>query len=155
MHNDASCTGFRRWFCPSLVGAVAGLMVLSAGIMKLFMGTKAFTMVGGMGLGAFGLDAASMPDVANALGMLVAIIEVVGGISFIVGCRLTSKWAALFLSIIMAVAILFKLQNLSPLEGHWLQKCASFIIQLQVELILFAVFFTKALRFLKKWCGMD
>jgi hypothetical protein len=54
----------------------------------------------------------------------------------------------------MGIAILFKLKNLSPLEGNLFDKAAGLLLQIRLDLLLFAVFFTKALRLIKHCCGM-
>ncbi len=54
----------------------------------------------------------------------------------------------------MGIAILFKLRNLSPLEGNLFDKAAGLLVQIRLDLLLFAVFFTKALRLIKHCCGI-
>lgn len=54
----------------------------------------------------------------------------------------------------MGIAILFKLRNLSPLEGNLFDKAAGLLTQIRLDLLLFAVFFTKALRLIKHCCGI-
>jgi len=54
----------------------------------------------------------------------------------------------------MGIAILFKLKNLSPLEGNLFDKAAGLLMQIRLDLLLFAVFFTKALRLIKHCCGI-
>lgn len=154
MEKDTCCsqTGLYKWFCPSIIGFVAGIIMIAAGSMKFMAGKAMLTGVGGMAMSVFGISGHG--QIALALGLFVATVEVVGGISFAVGCRKTSKWAALFLSAIMGVAILFKLTHLKPLSGNLLAQAAGLLEQIRLDLLLFAVFFQKALKLIKNWCGM-
>ena len=136
-----------KWFCPSIVGFTAGLIMIAAGLSKFAAGKAMLAGVGCMALGVVGVSGHG--QIALGLGLIVATIEVVGGLSFAVGCRKTSRWAAFFLS-----AVLFKLTNLSPLTGSAFDKAAGLLMQIRLDLLLFAVFFTKALRLIKSCCGM-
>lgn len=141
-----------KWFCPSIVSVTAGLIMIAAGLSKFAAGKAMLGGVGGMALGVVGVSGHG--QIALGLGLIVATIEVVGGLSFAVGCRKTSRWAAFFLSAVMGVAILFKLTNLSPLTGNAFDKAAGLLMQIRLDLLLFAVFFTKALRLIKHCCGI-
>ncbi|MBP7806598.1 hypothetical protein KA057_02865 [Candidatus Gracilibacteria bacterium] len=154
MQNDSCCSnsGLGRWFCPSIVGVVAGAIMIAAGASKFVAGPDMLTGVGGMALGIFGISGHA--QVAYYLGVIAAAIEVVGGISFATGCRKTSRWAAFFLSIVIGIALITKLQNLKPLEGGIVNKVAGFMSQIRLDLLLFAVFFQKGLKLIKSWCGM-
>lgn len=155
MQKDACCTGsgFCRWACPTVSGVVAGVIVIAAGLTK-FLGGKAFlTGVGGMALSVAGISGHS--KVALTLGVIAATIEVLGGLSFAIGCRKTSKWAALGLSAVMGIAILFKLTHLQPLTGDTFHKAAGLLEQIRLDLLLFAVFFQKALKLVWSCCGKN
>lgn len=141
-----------KWFCPSIVGVTAGLIMIAAGASKFLAGKAMLTGVGSMALGVFGVTGHS--QIALALGIIAASIELLGGLSFALGCRKTSRWAAFFLSGVMGIAILFKLKNLSPLTGNAFDKAAGLLMQIRLDLLLFAVFFTKALRLIKHCCGI-
>lgn len=143
-----------KWFCPSIVGVTAGLIMIAAGASKFLAGKAMLTGVGGMALSVFGVAQGEMADVALALGIIAASIELLWGLSFAVGCRKTSRWAAFFLSAVMGIAILFKLKNLTPLTGNAFDKAAGLLVQIRLDLLLFAVFFTKALRLIKHCCGI-
>ncbi len=151
-NNCCSDSGWCRWFCPNLVGFVAGLIMIAAGSVKLIAGKATLTFVGGMALGLVGVENANL---ALVFGTVAALIEVIGGLSFAVGCRKTSRWAAVFLSLVMGIAILFKLTHLKPLEGNLYLKAASLLEQIRLDLLLFAVFFHRAWKFMRSWCGGD
>jgi len=154
MQKDACCTGtgMCKWFCPSITGVVAGLIMIAAGGMKFIAGKTMLVGVGGMALGVFGIE--GHMQIALYLGAIAATIEVLGGISFAAGCRMTSRYAAVFLSAVIGIAILFKLTHLKPLDGGIFSKAASLLEQIRLDLLLFAVFFQKALKLIKSWCGM-
>lgn len=147
-----SKTGLCKWFCPSIISVVAGLIMIAAGLTKFMAGKAMLTGVGGMALGIFGISGHG--QIALGLGLIVATIEVVGGLSFAVGCRKTSRYAAFLLSFVMGIALLFKLTHLKPLEGNLYVKAAGLLEQIRLDLLLFAVFFQKALKLIKSWCGM-
>ena len=153
MSKDACCGGMGRWFCPNIVGVVAGLIVIVAGLSKFIAGKQMLVGVGGMALGIFGIE--GHPHIALYLGGIAATIEVLGGISFAVGCRKTSGWAALGLTIVMGVALLAKLTNMSPLEGGMFSKVDALLKAVRIDLLLLAVFLHKAVKLVKKCCGMD
>lgn len=152
---DACCsnTGLSRWFCPSIVSVVAGLIVIVAGLSKFIAGKQMLVGVGGMALGIFGIEGHS--QVALYLGGIAATIEVLGGLSFAVGCRKTSGWAALGLTVVMATALLAKLTNMNPLDGGMFNKVDSLLKAVRIDLLLLAVFLHKAVKLVKKCCGMD
>mgnify|MGYP000075299156 CR=1 FL=1 len=155
MQKDACCTrtGLCKWACPTVSGVVAGVIMIAAGLTK-FLGGKAFlTAVGGMALGVAGISGHS--KVALILGAIAATIEVLGGLSFAIGCRMTSKWAALGLSAVIGIALLFKLTHLQPLTGDAFHKAASLLEQIRLDLLLFAVFFQKALKLVRGCCGVS
>jgi hypothetical protein len=126
--------------------------MIAAGATKFLAGKAMLTGVGSMALGVVGVTGHA--QIALALGTIAASIELLGGLSFALGCRKTSRWAAFFLSGVMGIAILFKLKNLSPLEGNLFDKAAGLLMQIRLDLLLFAVFFTKALRLIKHCCGI-
>jgi|GEM_PF-1053332 len=147
-----SDSGLCKWFCPSITGVVAGLIMIAAGSAKLLAGKAMLTGVGGMAMGVVGVSGHA--QIALALGTLAALIEVFGGISFAVGCKKTSKYAAFFLSAVIGIAILFKLTHLKPLDGGLYMKAVGLLEQIRLDLLLFAVFFQKALKLIKDCCGM-
>lgn len=155
MQKDACCTGtgISKWFCPSVTSVVAGLIMIAAGGMKFIAGKKMLVGVGGMALGVFGVEGHA--QIALYLGAIAATIEVLGGLSFALGCRMTSRYAAFLLSAVMGIALLFKLTHLKPLDGGTFAKAASLLEQIRLDLLLFAVFFQKALKLIKNWCGMS
>jgi len=106
-----------------------------------------------LALGIFGIS--GHEQIALGLGLIVATIEVVGGISFASGHSKTSRWAAVFLSAVMGVAILFKITHLKPLTGNTFAQAAGLLEQIRLDLLLFAVFFQKALQLIMSCCGMD
>lgn len=155
MQKDACCTGtgLCKWACPTVSGFVAGLIMIAAGLSKFIGGKMFLTAVGGMALSVAGISGHS--KVALILGAIAATIEVLGGLSFAIGCRMTSKWAALGLSAVIGIAILFKLTHLQPLTGDAFHKAAGLLEQIRLDLLLFAVFFQKALKLLRSCCGMN
>ncbi len=156
MQKDACCNGngLCKWFCPSLTSLVAGLIMIAAGGTKLLAGKGVLTAVGGMALSVFGVAPGEMASLALYLGGIAAVIEVVGGLSFALGCRMTSRWAAFFLSAVIGIALLFKLTHLKPLEGDLFSKAAGLLEQIRLDLLLFAVFSHKAFRLIQSCCGM-
>ncbi len=146
-----SNTGLGKWFCPSVTGVVAGLIMIAAGSMKFIAGKGMLTGVGGMVLGLVGVQ---NPQIALVLGTIAASIEVLGGLSFAVGCRKTSRYAAFLLSFVMGIALLYRLNNLKHIEANLYVKAAGLLEQIRLDLLLFAVFFQKALKLIKNWCGM-
>lgn len=52
------------------------------------------------------------------------------------------------------MAILFNLTNLAPLTGNAFDKAAGLLMQIRLDLLLFAVFFTKALKLIMHCCGL-
>ena len=75
--------------------------------------------VGGAVLSALGMDPAvgALATVAIVLGYIAATIELLGGLSFGLGCRKTSHWAAVGLSVVMAAAILVHVRTLKPIDA--------------------------------------
>lgn len=69
-----STTGLGRWFRPTVIGVVAGVIVFSAGAMKFAGGQAMLTAVGNMALGIFGVS--GYPQLALVLGTIAAAIEV-------------------------------------------------------------------------------
>jgi len=55
----------------------------------------------------------------------------------------------------MGVAILFKITHLKPLTGNTFAQAAGLLEQIRLDLLLFAVFFQKALQLIMSCCGMD
>lgn len=51
-----SATGLGRWFRPSIVGVVAGTIMVFAGLSKFAAGKGILTWVGGAALGIFGIE---------------------------------------------------------------------------------------------------
>jgi hypothetical protein len=90
--------------------------MIVAGSMKFMAGKLMLVGVGSMALSLINIQ---NDWLALTLGAIAATIEILWGISFAFGCRLTSKWAALGLSIVMAVALTFKLVNLPPMSGSF------------------------------------
>jgi hypothetical protein len=125
--------------------------MIVAGSMKFMAGKLMLVGVGSMALSLINIQ---NDWLALTLGAIAATIEILWGISFAFGCRLTSKWAALGLSIVMAVALTFKLVNLPPMSGSFFVKIALILENIRLDLLLFAVFFHKALHLIKSWCGM-
>ena len=54
--NCCSDSGLGRWFCPSISGVVAGLIMIAAGSMKFLGGKAMLTGVGGMALSVVGVS---------------------------------------------------------------------------------------------------
>lgn len=75
------------------------------GLSKLIGGAAVMTGVGNMALGLVGASGSS-EGLALVLGALVGVTELVGGISFMISCKYTSKIASHFLLVIMSVALL-------------------------------------------------
>ncbi len=153
MSKDACCGGLGKWICPNIVGVVAGLIVIVAGLSKFIAGKQMLIGVGGMALGIVGIEGHS--QVALYLGSIAAAIEVLGGLSFAIGCRKTSGWAAIGLTIVMGVALLAKLTNMKPLDGNMFSKIDELLKAVRIDLLLLAVFLHKAIKMVKKCCGMD
>lgn len=152
MQKECCSTGMCKWFCPSITGVVAGLIMIAAGSAKFIAGKGMLTGVGSMAMGVVGVSGHA--HIALALGTIAAFIEVFGGISFAMGCKKTSKYAAFFLSFVIGIAILFKLTHLKPLDGGLYMKAVGLLEQIRLDLLLFAVFFQKALKLIKNCCGM-
>lgn len=145
----------RGWFCPSILGVVAGVIMLAAGIGKLIGGTQAFTFVGGMFLGLFGVAQGEMATVALVLGAIAAVIETLGGLSFALGCCKTSRYAAVGLATVMLVATLVKIKGFEVAEGGVVENILGFINTIRLDVLLLAVFAHKAIRTIKSCCGMQ
>jgi len=75
------------------------------GLGKLIGGKEVWTMVGNMPLDLIGLGGKAA-GLALVLGLLVALVELLGGISFAGKCPKTSKYAAMALTVIMGVAVI-------------------------------------------------
>ncbi len=133
--------GCGRWFHPTLVGVVVGLIMLTAGLSKFIAGDQMLTGVGSMALGIFDIN---NPEVAKILGTIAASIEVLGGIIFISGCRRAGHWAALFLAVVMAVALGARITGLQPAEGNAFNQFASALNVIRLDLLLFAIFVSRA-----------
>lgn len=145
MKNEASCQGTACrscMFCPHLVGVVAGLIMLLAGTAKFMAGKAMLAGVGGMALGIFGLDGGAYATLALTLGSIAATIEVVGGLSVMIGCCKTGKYAAVALSLVMLVAIAVKLST----EGAMSLGFLKIFQGIQFDLLLLAVFVQKAYK---------
>jgi hypothetical protein len=126
--------------------------MIAAGSMKFIAGKGMLTGVGSMALGLVGVQ---NPQIALVLGTIAASIELLWGLSIAVGCRKTSRYAAILLSLVMGVALLFKLTHLKPLEGNLYVKAAGLLEQIRLDLLLFAVFFQKGLKVIMSCCGMS
>lgn len=155
MQKDACCsnTGLRKWFCPSIVGVTAGVIMMVAGLSKFIAGKGILTWVGGAALGIFGIQ--GHLQAALYLGAIAATVEVLGGFSVAVGCRKSSGWAAVGLSVVMAVALLTKLDGMKPLEWGVFGKIDNLLKLIRLDLLLLAVFAQKGLKTIKACCGMD
>lgn len=147
-----SSTGLGKWFCPSIVGVVAGIIMVFAGLTKFAGGEGMLTWVGGAALGIFGIEWHA--QIALYLGTIAAAIEVLWGLSIAVGCRKTSRWAALALTVVMTVALLSKLNSMKVEGATVFKKLASSLTAIRIDLLLLAVFAQKALKLVKEWCGM-
>jgi hypothetical protein len=76
---DSSCcngAGLNTWFCPNLVKVVAGVIMITAGIVKFLGGSQVMVLVGGMALSIFGVKEGSFINLAMTLGYIAATIEV-------------------------------------------------------------------------------
>lgn len=62
-----------KWFCPSIVGVTAGVIMIAAGASKFLAGKAMLTGVGGMALSVVGVTGHS--QIALALGIIAASIE--------------------------------------------------------------------------------
>ncbi len=124
-----------------------------AGLSKFIAGKGILTWVGGAALGIFGIEGHA--QIALYLGAIAAAIEVLGGLSIAVGCRKSSGWAAVALSVVMAVALLTKLDGMKPLEGGVFGKLDNLLKLVRLDLLLLAVFAQKGLKTIKACCGMD
>lgn len=146
---DSCCSGnagLGAWCHPNLVKIVAGVIMMTAGIGKFLWGSAIMAWVGGAALGIFGVDATgSLANVAITLGFIAATIEVLWGLLFALGCRKTSKYAALGLAIVMLVALLTKVTDLKPVTGSGFQMFAGVLSQIQFDLLLLALFVQKSL----------
>jgi len=151
---DSCCSsksGLSSWFCPSIVSVVVGVIVITAGASKFLGGATTMAWVGGSVLGVFGLDASAggLATLALILGYTAATIELLGGLSFALGCRKTSKYAAFALALVMISALAVHFQGLKPVDGTGLKWFAGILGQIQMPLLLLAIFIKNA-----KWlCG--
>lgn len=155
MNQDSCCSnvGVHKWIRPSIIGLVAGIIMFAAGTSKFIVGKVMLTGIGSMVLGVF--DVSGHLKIALGLGVIAALIEVLGGFSFAIGCKKTSKYAAVLLSLLMGIILIVKLNSLSPLSGNLYMKLVGLLQQIQLDLLLFAVFFQKALKAIKCWFGMN
>jgi uncharacterized membrane protein YphA (DoxX/SURF4 family) len=152
MQKDCCSSGLGKWFCPSIVGVVAGTIMVFAGLSKFVAGKAILTWVGGAALGIFGIEGHA--QVALYLGTIAAAIEVLWGLSIAVGCRKTSRWAALALTVVMAVALMSKIDSMKVEGDTVFKKMASSLTAVRLDLLLLAIFAQKALKLVKEWCGM-
>jgi len=144
---ESSCcshSGLSAWFHPNLVRVVAGVIMITAGAIKFLGGSQVMVIVGGMALGIFGIWEGSYTNLAMTLGYIAATIEMLWGLSFALGCRKTGKYAALGLAIVMLVALLTRLTSLETTTGTTFEVFAWVLMQIQLELLLFALFAQKA-----------
>lgn len=107
---DTNLPSMKGSCCPGkcLVHIVFGGSMALLGLGKLLGGPEAWTMVGNMGLSLFNTEAFTF---AMILGFIVAIVELLGGLSFALKCNWTSKYSAIALTIVMLVALLVLLKN--------------------------------------------
>ena len=72
MQKDCCSTGLGKWFCPSIIGVVAGVIMMMAGLAKFAAVKGVLTWVGGAALGLLGIEGHSL--IALYLGTLGAAI---------------------------------------------------------------------------------
>lgn len=151
MHKNDSCSpgiGLCKWICPSIIGFFAGIIMVYMGLMTYFSDKDLVHQVGSMALSVLGI--AGHQKIAYILGIWVVVVEIFWGLSFAVGCKKTSKYAAALLAVIMFVAILAKL-SIFKIPGGLLTKFSNHFQVVQFELLLFAVFLQRSLRLIKGW----
>lgn len=126
--------------------------MITAGASKFLGGATTMAWVGGSVLGVFSLDtsAGSLAMVALVLGYIAASIELLGGLSFALGCRKTSRYAAFALALVMISALAVHFQGLKPVDGTGLKWFAGILGQIQMPLLLLAIFIKNAMR---QCCG--
>ena len=115
------------------------------------------TWVGGSVLGVFGVDASvgALATLAMVLGYIAATIELLGGLSFALGCRKTGKYAAFGLALVMAGALAVHFTTLKPVDATGFQWFTGILGQVQLPLLLFAIFVQKSVGvfgYCKKSC---
>lgn len=147
---DSSCCK-QKWlssmFCPTLVSVVVGVIMITAGAGKFMGGSGTMSYLGSAVLGLFMSDAsvANFATLAVILGYIAASIELLGGLSFTLGCRKTSKYAAFALALVMVSALAVHFQGLKPVDGTGLKWFAGILGQIQMPLLLLAIFVQKSL----------
>ncbi len=145
---DSSCctgSGVSTWLHPNLVRVVAWVIMITAGTIKFLGGSQVMAIVGGMALSIFGIKEGSFLHLALTLWYIAATIEILWGLSFALGCRKTSRIAALGLAIVTLIALITRLMNLETVTGTAFEVFAWVLTQIQLELLLFALFAQKAL----------
>jgi len=77
-------------------------------------------------------------------GYIAATIELLGGLSFALGCRKTSKYASFGLAVVMAGALAVHFTTLKPVDATGFQWFIGVLGQVQLPLLLFAIFVQKS-----------
>lgn len=132
-----------RWFCPTFVTLVAGMIMVLAGANKFLWGQQVMAGLGGTFLWFFWIEHVGA---ALVFWYLAATIELVWGMLFAIGCKKTSKYAALGLAVVMLVAIISHLTDLKPIDATGFKWFSGVISQIRLPLLLFAIFAQKATK---------
>ncbi len=146
MKDCCNSQGKSAWFHPNLVRIVVGVIMMSAGASKFLGGSATMGWVGGAVLSAFGVDASvgALATLAVVLGYIAATIELLGWLSFGLGCRKTWKYAAWGLTFVMAAAVLVHVRTLKPIDATGFKWFTGLLWQIQLPVLLFALFAQKA-----------
>ena len=140
--------------CPSkcLLHFVFGGTMALYGLGKLLGGPTSWEMVGNMGLGLFGLNAEGS-ILALVLGLLVALIEFVGGLSFAAKCHKTSVISAKLLSIVMFVALFVHIKKIDISDVSGYEIVTTVLDGIQAPMLYGTVFLAYAIAHCKSKCA--
>ena len=122
------------------------------GLGKLLGGPTSWEMVGNMGLGLFGLNAEGS-ILALVLGLLVALIEFVGGLSFAAKCHKTSVISAKLLSIVMFVALFVHIKKIDISDVSGYEIVTTVLDGIQAPMLYGTVFLAYAIAHCKSKCA--
>lgn len=145
-----SQTGLRKWFCPTPVNFVAGLIFFLAGLTKVMAGGKAAGFMGGAAISLVGLDPTTLGDFPMILGWAAIIVELVGGLIFMIGFKKASGFSALALTVVSGVILGTEIK-----KALGDTKSALEVFQAtQFTILFFTVFAARACKYVMHCCGV-